>query len=94
MLWQKLRGLEALRYISLELTSKLTIAMFQQLPQKLMEAGVEVLVIDTGHRFLELVPMSLRMPYIQVCNILQATTPERLLLISSVGRMTLLRKRT
>ena len=42
----------------------------KHLPQKLAETGVEALVIDTIHTFLELVPMSLGMPYVQVWNVL------------------------
>jgi zeaxanthin glucosyltransferase len=66
----KLRGLEAFKYISQELTAKLTQAAYQDLPKKLTEYGVEAVVIDTGHRFLELVPMLLRIPYVQIWNIL------------------------
>ena len=43
---------------------------FDYLPEKLAETDVEALVIDTIHAFLELVPMSLGMPYAHVWNIL------------------------
>jgi hypothetical protein len=41
-------------------------AASKHLPQKLAETGVAALVIDVIHTFLELVPMSLGMPYVQV----------------------------
>jgi len=49
------------------------------LPTKLAETGIEALVIDTIQAFLELVPMSLGMPYTHVWNVLHTdlsgTTP-------------------
>ena len=43
----------------------------KHLPQTLADTGVEALVLDPIHAFLELVPMSLGMPYVQVWGALQ-----------------------
>jgi zeaxanthin glucosyltransferase len=45
-------------------------AASQHLPRKLVETGVEALVLDTIHMYLEVVPMSLGMPYVHVWAIL------------------------
>ncbi|HEY4052072.1 MAG TPA: glycosyltransferase, partial [Acidobacteriaceae bacterium] len=66
----KLHGLEVIRWNIREVSCDLFSAATKHLPQKLAETGVEALVIDTMHRFLELVPMSLGMPYAQVWNLL------------------------
>ncbi len=42
----------------------------QHLPRVLAETGIEALVIDTIHMYLEVVPMSLGIPYAHVWNIL------------------------
>lgn len=59
----KLQGLEVARYS----LSRFSVAIFeagaQRLPQKLMGTGLEALVLDTIHTFLELVPMKLGIPY-------------------------------
>ena len=66
----KMRGLEVARWSIRERSGDLFSAASKHLPQKLAETGVEALVIDTIHTFLELVPMSLGMPYAQVYSIL------------------------
>jgi zeaxanthin glucosyltransferase len=66
----KLHGLEVSRWSIREASAGVFSAASEHLPQKLAETGVEALVIDTIHSFLELVPMSLGMPYAQVWNIL------------------------
>jgi zeaxanthin glucosyltransferase len=66
----KLHGLEVTRWSIDERNCDLFSAASKHLPQKLADAGVEALVIDTIHTFLELVPMSLGMPYAQVWNVL------------------------
>jgi zeaxanthin glucosyltransferase len=66
----KLHGLEVTRWSILEGLTGLFTAGSKHLPRKLAESGVEALVIDTIHAFLELVPMSLGMPYAQVWNVL------------------------
>ena len=62
----KLHGLEAVRWSIRERNVDLFSAASKHLPQKLAESGVAALVIDVIHTFLELVPMSLGMPYVQV----------------------------
>jgi len=61
----KLHGLEAARR-SVEKNAGLFTAASKHLPKKLAQTGVEALVIDTIHTFLELVPLSLEMPYAQI----------------------------
>lgn len=65
-----LRGLEVTRWSIREGLTGLFTAASKHLPGKLAQTGVEALVIDTIHAFLELVPMSLGMPYAQVWNVL------------------------
>jgi len=65
-----LQGLEVTRWSIREGLTGLFTAASKHLPTKLAETGVEALVIDTIHAFLELVPMSLGMPYAQVWNVL------------------------
>jgi len=65
-----LHGLEVTRWSIRQGLTGLFTAASQHLPGKLAETGVEALVIDTIHAFLELVPMSLGMPYAQVWNVL------------------------
>jgi len=62
----KLHGLEAARWSVRERNVDLFNAASKHLPQKLAETGVAALVIDVLHTFLELVPMGLGMPYVQV----------------------------
>ncbi|HEY4047924.1 MAG TPA: hypothetical protein VGM27_13765 [Acidobacteriaceae bacterium] len=66
----KMHGLEVARWTVRERLADFFSAASKHLPQKLTETGVEALVIDTIHTFLELVPMSLGMPYAQVWNVL------------------------
>jgi zeaxanthin glucosyltransferase len=65
-----LRGEEVLRYSARELHPRRLRATFEHLPEKLAATGVEALVIDTVHFFVELVPMSMGMPYVHIWNIL------------------------
>ena len=62
----KHHGLEAARWSIRERNVGLFNAASKNLPQKLAETGIAALVIDVIHTFLELVPMSLGMPYVQV----------------------------
>src|SRR5262249_3799363 len=66
----KMHGLEVARWTIRESFTGLFSAASKHLPGKLLEAGVEALVIDTIHFFLELVPISLDMPYAHVWNTL------------------------
>ena len=67
----KLHGMEPLQFMhKKKIFPNLAKAALENLSGKLAETGVEALVIDTTHSFLELVPMSLNMPYVQVWNVL------------------------
>jgi len=63
-------GLEIAQYINREVAPGLCSAAFRHLPKLLVEAGVEALVIDTGYSYVEFVPMSLRIPYVHIWNML------------------------
>src|SRR5258705_6265106 len=66
----KLHGLEVVEYSARELHPRRLKAALEHLPEKLAETGVETLVIDTVHFFVELVPMRLGMPYVHIWNVL------------------------
>jgi MGT family glycosyltransferase len=66
----QLHGLNVVRYTARELTPGLLKAALEHLPGKLAETGVNALVLDTVYRLLEIVPMHLRLPYVQIWNIL------------------------
>jgi zeaxanthin glucosyltransferase len=51
------------------LTPGLVKAALEHLPEKIEEAGIDALVLDT-YRFLEFVPMRLGIPYVQVWYVL------------------------
>jgi zeaxanthin glucosyltransferase len=65
-----LHGEEVVRYVVQEMHPGRCKTALEQLPGKLAETGVEAMVIDTIHFFVELVPISLGMPYVHVWNIL------------------------
>ena len=64
-----LQGLDVVRYTGLELTPPLVRAALEHLPRKIAQTGVDALVIDSVYR-LEIVPMHLRLPYVQIWNVL------------------------
>jgi zeaxanthin glucosyltransferase len=66
----KLHGLDVVRYSVRELTPGLIKAALEHLPAKIAETGVNALILDTAYRFVELVPMHLGLPYVQIWNIL------------------------
>jgi MGT family glycosyltransferase len=74
-----LHGLAAVQKTNLRLTPDLAKAAFEHLPGLIKEVGVEAMVIDTLHRFLELVPMSLNTPCVHIWTTLPidgtGTTP-------------------
>jgi zeaxanthin glucosyltransferase len=76
------RGFEVVRHSCMDLNPHLTRAAFDSLPQKLPTTGVEALVIDTVHFFIELVPLSMSIPYVHIWNVLHldfsGTTPPSL----------------
>src|SRR5262249_36604416 len=65
-----LHGPEVLRYTSREVMLSITKSALEHLPQKIAETGVEALIFDTVHFFLELVPMRLGIPYIHIWVVL------------------------
>jgi hypothetical protein len=66
----RLHGLAAVQSTNLHLTPGLAKAAFEHLPRLIKKIGVEALVIDTLHRFLELIPMSLNIPCVHIWNTL------------------------
>ena len=67
-----LQGLETMRYALEEISPDFIAATLRHLPRRLVETGVEGLVIDALHLFAELVPMSMNIPFVQVWNVLHA----------------------
>jgi zeaxanthin glucosyltransferase len=64
------QGLDVVRYTCKELMPDLLRASLEHLPAKIEETGVDALVIDSVYMFLEVVPMHLGLPYVQVWNVL------------------------
>jgi MGT family glycosyltransferase len=64
----KLHGLGVIRYTSRELTPGLVKAALEHLPGKIAETGMNALILDMVYRLLEIVPMHLRLPYVQIWN--------------------------
>jgi zeaxanthin glucosyltransferase len=75
----RLHGLAAVQQTNLYLTPDLAKAAFKHLPGLIKEIGVEAMVMDTLHRFLELIPMSPNIPCVHIWNTLPidgtGTTP-------------------
>jgi len=61
-----MRGFEVVRHSCMNLNPGLTRVAFAYLADKLTTTGVEALVVDTVHFFIELVPLSRSIPYIHV----------------------------
>jgi MGT family glycosyltransferase len=66
----KLHGFEVVRHSCMDLNPELTRVTFDYLAEKLATTGIEALVIDTIHFFVELVPLSMSMPYVHIWNVL------------------------
>ncbi|HYX50449.1 MAG TPA: glycosyltransferase, partial [Ktedonobacteraceae bacterium] len=66
----ELHGFEVVRHSCMDLNPGLTQVAFNYLAEKLATIGIEALVIDTIHFFIELVPLSLSMPYVHIWNVL------------------------
>jgi zeaxanthin glucosyltransferase len=64
------RGFEVVRHSCMDLNPDLTRVTFDYLAEKITMTGVEALVIDTIHFFMELVPLSMSIPYVQIWNVL------------------------
>ncbi len=74
-----MRGLPIMQYWAEHIHPDFLQAHFRHLPGKLREAGIDGLVLDTALILLELVPLSLELPFVQICNVLHldptGTTP-------------------
>jgi len=75
----RLHGLAAVQNTNQYLTPGLAKAAFEHLPQLIKEIGIQAIVMDTLHRFLELIPMSLNIPCVHIWSTLHidgtGTTP-------------------
>jgi zeaxanthin glucosyltransferase len=75
----QLHGFEVVRHSCMDLNPDLTRVTFDYLAKKMAMTGVEAVVIDTIHFFVELVPLSMSIPYIHIWNVLHldfsGTTP-------------------
>ena len=65
-----MQGLDVVQYTCKELMPDLLKAGLEHLPAKIAETGVDALVLDTVYLLLEIVPIHLGLPYVQVWNIL------------------------
>ena len=65
-----MHGFEVVRHTVMDLNPGLTQVAFDYLAEKLTTTGVEALVIDTIHFFIELVPLSMSIPYVHIWNVL------------------------
>jgi zeaxanthin glucosyltransferase len=65
----KLQGFEVLEYSAQHMLPGMIEAGLEHLEEKIVETGVEALVLDTIYFYLEVVPMHLGMPYVHICNI-------------------------
>jgi len=66
----QLQGLDVVLYTLRELTPGLIKAALEHLPGKIAETRVNGLILDMAYRPLEIVPMHLRVPYVQIWNAL------------------------
>jgi MGT family glycosyltransferase len=65
-----MRGFDVVQHSLMNLNPDLTRVTFDYLGEKLAMTGVEALVIDTIHFFIELVPLSMSIPYVHIWNVL------------------------
>jgi zeaxanthin glucosyltransferase len=66
----KLHGFEVVQHSCMDLNPDLTRVTFEYLAEKIAMTGVEAVVIDTIHFFIELVPLSMSIPYVHIWNVL------------------------
>src|SRR5262247_2806367 len=66
----ELSGEEALHFTVNSMMKGYTASLFESLPETLAKAGVEGIVLDQYQPYVELIPMHLRMPFVQVSNAL------------------------
>jgi zeaxanthin glucosyltransferase len=65
-----LTGDDITRYSCQEVYPRRCKSALEHLPRKLSAAGIEALVIDKAHHYVELLPLSMGIPYVQVWNTL------------------------
>jgi len=65
-----LSGEEALHFTVNAMMKGYTASLFESLPDTLSKAGVDAIVLDQYQPYVELIPMHLRMPFVQVSNAL------------------------
>src|SRR5579862_1292670 len=66
----KRQGIDVIEYTAVNLVPALVKPALEQLADKVIEHGVDALVIDFTYRLLEIVPIYLGIPYVQVYAIL------------------------
>jgi zeaxanthin glucosyltransferase len=66
----QLHGFEVVRHSCMDLNPDLTRVTFAYLAEKFAATRVEAVVIDTIHFFIELVPLSMSIPYVHIWNVL------------------------
>jgi zeaxanthin glucosyltransferase len=66
----KMHGQGIVAYTIETLEPALLKPALEQLPAKIKETGVQAMVLDIVHFFVEIVPMSLGIPYVQIWNVL------------------------
>jgi zeaxanthin glucosyltransferase len=66
----QLHGFEVVRHSCMDLNPDLTRVTVDYLAEKFAATGVEAVVIDTIHFFIELVPLSMSIPYVHIWNVL------------------------
>ena len=66
----ELSGEEALNFTVNAMMKGYTASLFETLPDTLSKAGVDGLVLDQYQPYVELIPMALQMPFVQVSNAL------------------------
>jgi zeaxanthin glucosyltransferase len=66
----KLQGAEVLKCFMLEITPPFLKHSLKHLPQKLKDAGIEALVIDTGLPLVQILATTMNLPFVQVWNAL------------------------
>src|SRR5258708_2344384 len=66
----QLHGFEVVRHWCMDLNPDLTRVTLDYLADKFAATGVEAVVIDTIHFFIEIVPLSMCIPYVHIWNVL------------------------
>lgn len=70
----KMHGKEIIIHLYETLEPSLLKPALEHLPARIKESGVEALVLDIAHFFIELVPMSMGIPYVHIWNVLNLDT--------------------